>query len=377
MAIQSSKPYFPADVRQKICTEVDKVLQNGQLTMGPWITKFETEFSRFIGCKHAVAVNSGTSALEILLRFYEVQNAEVIVPTNTFSASANAVLFAGGIPVLADIHAETLCLDPREIKRRLSPKTKGVILVHIAGLPCPHTDEIKRICAKNGLFLIEDAAHAAGAGIGNNKAGNLADGGAFSFFPTKVLTTGEGGMVTTNDDKCAEFARSLRCHGISIEQNSPFKGRFVRLGYNWRMSEIQAIIGYYQTKLLAEIIAKRASVAEFYQHKMQSVDGIQMIPAPPGYCHSFYKFPVIIADRYSRVEITRKMRESFEIQCGTIYWPPVHLQPFYQENFSYQMGDFPVAEKILQQTLALPIYPDLSSEEALIVVEALKKSLTV
>ncbi|MCB0302053.1 MAG: aminotransferase class I/II-fold pyridoxal phosphate-dependent enzyme, partial [Calditrichaeota bacterium] len=192
--ISANKPYFPEPIRRIIADEIAEILAGGRLTQGPWVSRFEQAFAEYTGAKFAIATNSGTSALEILLRFFDVRDCEVIVPTNTFLASGNAVIFAGGKPVLADISADTLCLDPEDLKRKISPKTKGVILVHIAGLITPQVSEIRDLCRTRGLFLLEDAAHAPGAAIDQKFAGNLADGAAFSFYPTKPMTTGEGGM---------------------------------------------------------------------------------------------------------------------------------------------------------------------------------------
>ena len=205
MKITNAKPFFPNEDIDSILNDIKDSLRTGVLTFGPNVEKLEREFADYVGVKHAIAVNSGTSALEIALRYFELNGGEVIVPTNSFVASANAVIFAGGKPVLADIKKETLCIDPNEIRKKISANTKGVMVVHLAGLIPPEMKEIQEICKENNLFLIEDAAHAPGASIDNKKAGNLGDVGCFSFFPTKPMTTGEGGIITTNDVKLAEF----------------------------------------------------------------------------------------------------------------------------------------------------------------------------
>lgn len=371
--IPANKPFFSEEDRSIISREVSNILEGGFLTQGPWIGKFEAAFREYIGTKYAIATNSGTSALEILLRYFNVKDSEVIISTNTFLSTGNAVIFAGGKPVLADISAETLCIEPDEIQRRLTPKTKGVIVVHLAGLICPQIYEIREFCVKNGLFLIEDAAHAPGASINLEKAGNLGDGAAFSFYPTKPITTGEGGMITTNDPDCDRYARSIRSHGINIGGELRDKNLLVRLGYNWRMSELQAVVGYYQLKNLEEAISRRNNIADLYRRKLQHIPGITLFDLPDNIRHSYYKFPVLFDKEFSREEIVSQFRNEFGVQVGSIYWPPCHLQPFYKERFGYKAGDYPVAEDILFRTIALPIFPEMTELDVLTVKDAITK----
>ena len=375
--LPSNRPYFPEADRREIAEAICTVLEGGRLTQGPWVEKFESAFAAYTGTKYAVATNSGTSALEILLRYYDVSGQDVIVPTNTFLSTANAVLFAGGKPVLADIAPETLCLDPEDLIRRLTPRTRGVILVHIAGLITPQLAEIRRICNQKGLFLIEDAAHAPGGAINGERAGSLADGGAFSFYPTKPLTTGEGGMITTRDPECACFARSLRCHGIAVgdENSGANRNLLLRLGYNWRMSEMQGVIGFYQLKRLDEALDKRRQVAEYYRKALKGIPGLQLFSHPDGHRHSYYKFPVLLRQPHQRSIIINTLAEKYGIQSGSIYWPPCHLQPFYRERFGFRTGDFPVAERILSQTIALPIFPEMNRADVSRVGNAFRRLL--
>lgn len=372
--IPANKPFFPEQQRSEIAAEITRILEGGILTQGPWVRRLEQSFADYVGSKFAIATNSGTSALEILLRYLDVKDREVVVPTNTFLATGNAVIFAGGTPILADISADTLCIDPGEIERRMTPKTKGVIVVHIAGLISPQIDEIRDLCAKNNLFLIEDAAHAPGAAISGRYAGNLADGGAFSFFPTKPLTSGEGGMITTNDPRCEQFARSVRSHGINTDPGKVLdRSLMVRLGYNWRMSELQAVVAYYQLKNLDEAISRRNQIAKIYQRELQNIPGVNLFKTPEEIIHSYYKFPVLINKEFPREHITGRFRNEFGIQVGSIYWPPCHLQPFYEERFSYRTGDFPVAEDFLKRAFALPIYPEMNEQDVLAVCDALHR----
>lgn len=370
--IPANKPFFSENDRDIISYEINKILGNGYLTNGPWVKKFEESFSEYTRTQYAIATNSGTSALEILLRYFDVKDREVIIPTNTFLSTGNAVIFAGGKPVLVDISAETLCIDIKEIEKKITPKTKGMILVHIAGLISPQIYEIRKFCIKNGLFLIEDAAHAPGASINSEKAGSLSDGAAFSFYPTKPMTTGEGGMITTNDPDSNQYARSVRSHGISIEEERN-KNLLVRLGYNWRMSELQAVVGYYQLKNLDKAISCRNHIANLYLRELKNIPGIRLFEVPSNTRHSYYKFPVLFDKEFSRRQIVNQLRNDFGIQVGSIYWPPCHLQPFYKERFGYKTGDFPVAEDVLYRTIALPIFPDMTEQDVLIIRAAITK----
>lgn len=371
--IPANRPYFPEADRRAIAAEIEAILAGGRLTQGPWIDRLEEAFRELSGAPHAIAVNSGTSALEILLRHFDVAGGEVIVPTNTFLSTGNAVLFAGGTPVLADIHPDTLALDPDDLERRITPRTRGVIAVHIAGLVSPHLPRIRAICRRHGLFLMEDAAHAPGASLDDTMAGMLGDGGAFSFYPTKPMTTGEGGMITTADPDADRMARSLRCHGIAIgdENRGPNRNLLLRLGYNWRMSELQAVVGWYQVRRLPEALAGRRRAAEWYREALAAIDGLRLFPVPDNAGHSYYKYPVLLDPGVSREAVTARLREDHAIQCGSIYWPPCHLQPFYRERFGFREGDFPVAEDVLSRTLALPIYPDLTENDVARVADAL------
>lgn len=377
ISLPSNRPFFPEADRREIAEHLSDILADGRLTQGPWVSKLEAAFAAQCGAKYAIATNSGTSALEILLRYFDVAGHEVIMPTNTFLATGNAVIFAGGTPVLADICADSLCIDPDDVVRRITPQTKGIIAVHIAGLVDRRFESIRAICREHGLFLLEDAAHAPGASLSGVSAGNLGNGGAFSFYPTKPMTTGEGGMITTNDQQCYEMAQSLRCHGIAIgeESSGNNKNLLLRLGHNWRMSEFQAVIGYYQVKRLHQAIAERNRIAGQYRQSLGSVDGLSFFPETEDSIHSYYKFPILLERHGSRQTVSKALLTNYGIQSGSIYWPPCHLQPFYREKFGFREGDFPVAEDILERTLALPIYPDMRKRDIENVSNALKSIL--
>jgi perosamine synthetase len=249
--IISSLPFFPEDSLPSILKDIEVTLKSGRLTDGPNVREFERKFAEYNNIKHAVCVNSGTASLEVALRYFNIKNKEVIVPTNTFVSTPNSVIFAGGKPIFADMRSDTLCIDPDEVKKKLSAKTAGLIVVHIAGLVCPQMNELQQFCKENNLFLLEDAAHAHGAMLDGQMAGTFGDAGCFSFYPTKVMTSCEGGMVITNNSNLAEEARCRRTCGQNQQK------QMVVLGHNWRLSEVGAIIGRYQLENLERFISKR------------------------------------------------------------------------------------------------------------------------
>ena len=229
--ISGARPYFHDDDVPQVLARLEEIIRGGRLIFGQNTREFEESFRQYVGVEHAVSVSSCTAALEITMRFFGVQGREVIVPTNTFAACVAAIKYAGGIPVLADMDPETFCLETADVLSRINENTAGVIVVHIAGLIDPDIDGLREVCRERGLFLIEDPSHAHGASIDDRRAGSLADAACFSFYPTKVMTTGTGGMITTNNPDLAEYARSLRHHGQgkSLEQ-------IVNFGSDWCMA---------------------------------------------------------------------------------------------------------------------------------------------
>ncbi|KAF0135223.1 MAG: glutamine--scyllo-inositol transaminase [Candidatus Saganbacteria bacterium] len=367
MKVVAAKPFFTEEDMENIARDIKKCLKDGTLTFGPKVREFEESFAKYIGVKHAIAVNSGTCSLEIPLKFFDVKDKEVIVPTNSFVASANTVIFAGGRPVIADIKRETLDIDPQDALKKITPKTKGIMVVHLAGLIPPEMDEIKKICKEKDLFLIEDAAQAQGATFNSHKAGSLGDAGSFSFFPTKVMTTGEGGMVTTNNDKLDEFARSMRHHGRVGALHS-------RLGYNWRMSDINAVIGIYQLKRLEEFVKERNRLAQRYSEGLKRIKGIRPISVPSNIRHCYYKYPVLLEGKMNARTLENILQEKYDISTATLYQTPIHLQPIYRDIFEYKEGDLPIAEEVLSKhELCLPMFVGLTDEQVDYVLEALEK----
>jgi perosamine synthetase len=296
---------------------------------------------------------------------------EVIVPTNTFTATAAAVFFAGGRPVLADVNPETLTLDLQTITPRVTSKTRGILMVHIGGLVSPDTPDIARLAKDSKMFLLEDAAHAHGSSYQGVKAGSFGEAGAFSFYPTKVMTTGEGGMITTNSDEIGNRCRIFRDQGKeSFNSNT-----IVELGYNWRMNEISAAIGITQLRRLDWMIAVRNKLAEIYDEGLAKVSGIRPQKRFDSSVNNYYKYTAMLEKGINRDEFKQKLREK-GVKCGgEVYSPPLHLQPVYQRELGVKPGDFPVAEDVCARMVELPMFTSLREDEARYVVQSVQQVL--
>ncbi len=370
--IVGTKPYFPPDEIEWITQEIRKVLESNVLTVGPVVKQFEKQFAEYVGVKHAIAVSDGTVSLEIPLRYFDLigcKGGEVIVPTNTFMASPNAVVFAGGTPVFADMEGDSLCIGLDEIKRQRTNQTRGVMVVHIAGFICPQINAIRAYCKKENLFLIEDAAHAHGAELKGRKAGSLADVGSFSFFASKVMTTGEGGMITTNDDALADFARLFRNHGVAEGTTA-----HTVFGYNSQLDEVRGVLGLSQLRRLDSMLATRRKIAKQYETGLKSVKGVSCIGRPRGMKPALYKYPILISTKERRTALAEALNKQHGIRTGSVYWPPCHLQPVVlaRPDLYAVRGAFPVAESILPRVLCLPMHSGLEDQTVSRIVNAVK-----
>jgi len=364
--IQVAKPYFPEEDIAEILANIRSVLESGMLMQGAFVQRFEEEFAGYVGVRFARAVNSGTSALHGILSYYDVRDREVLVPVNTFLASANAVLFAGGKPVFVDIDPDTLLMDFADMRARVTSRTAGLILVHAAGLIAQNLDEIRSYCAERGLFLVEDAAHGAGSSRGSRRAGSLADAAAFSLLATKIITAGgEGGVVTTSDEVLAHRITSLRFHG-----EDRTRGIQDRVGYSWRMTEIQAVCGITQVRRLEEIVSRRMSIAAAYDRALAALSTVKPLRTIEGDRIAYYKYPLRLMPPLERRAVQERLDREFDVRTGTSYWPPCHLQPAYRNAFGYREGDYPVAEAALDRTVALPMHCHLTSDEIRRVIDA-------
>lgn len=368
--LQKARPNLPAEDLPGLLADIESILTSGVLTMGPFLERFEAEFAAHAGVAHAVAMNSGTAPMEVALRYWEVAGGEVVMTTNTFMATVHAAQLAGARPVLADIDADGLTSTLAQIEPLVTPRTRAVVVVHVGGRIVPGIDEVITFCADRGLPLLEDAAHAHGSAWADRRAGSFGQAGSFSFFPTKVMTTGEGGMLTTSDERLAAFARSYRCHGIGEQR------LLERIGANYRMPEISAAMGLRQLARLGETIAERRRIAACYDEQLEPLAGrLWHTPAPATHeTNAYYKYALRWPDGWEREGVAARLHEA-GIPTGSLYWPPCHLQPSAVASLGTGPGDCPVAEQTLRRLTTLPLYNGMTADDVACVVEGLRSLL--
>jgi len=372
MKVPPVKINFPNSDRKKILRDIENVLVSGHLTLGENCKNFENMFSKLLNRKYSIAVNSGTSAIEIPIRCLNLKNRKIIVPTNTFYASAGAVIHAGAKVEFIDVDEKTFALDVDAVNELVDKNTGAVLIVHIGGIITPKISKLAKLCKDLNIFLIEDAAHAHGSSYKNIKAGKFGKAAAFSFYPTKVITSGEGGIIATDDSKINERAIAFRDQGKS----GFFANYHVELGYNWRMSELHAILGIYQLKRLNEFIEKRRKIASIYDRKLRNISGNKLLDIPRDVYCNYYKYIVMIDENIDRKKLKTLLKEKFNVFLGgEVYDTPCHLQPIFKKIYKHKEGDFPVAERICKNHICLPMYPDMKNEEVDYVVESLKSVL--
>ncbi|MDA1001021.1 MAG: DegT/DnrJ/EryC1/StrS family aminotransferase [bacterium] len=371
MRIPPAKIHFSEEDRQIILARIEESLSTGQLTLGKFGREFEEAFAAFHGAAHAVSVSSGTSAIEIPLRILGVEGKEVLVPTNTFFATPAAALHAGAKVRFVDADPETLSINLDHLRASITPETAGVIVVHIAGVVTPAMPEIRRLCQEKGIFLFEDAAHAHGSKLGDQFAGTFGDAASFSFYPTKVITSGEGGMIVTNDERIKNEAMLYRDQGkISFTQNLHDK-----LGSNWRMSEPHAAIGLQHLKRLEEFIEERMRIAGWYDDVLSAIPGIAPLPVPEECRSSYYKYIAMLDDGIDRAHLKKRLREEFDVGLsGEVYELPCHQQPIFKEIAGGE--SFPYAEDICRRHVCMPIFQGLTQDDVSYVAESLRKVLS-
>lgn len=369
MRVPPASVYFPAEDRAAILRQIDECLASGQLTLGKHGKELEQRFAAQVGTKHAIAVNSGTSAIEIPLRILGAAGREVLVQSNTFFATAAAVIAAGGRPRFVDCDPATMAIDPTDLVKAIGPETAGVVLVHIGGLITPAIDEIRRICDEHGIWLFEDAAHAHGSAHDGQRAGTFGAAASFSFYPTKVMTSGEGGIIVTDDDRIAEEALIYRDQGKA----SFLTNHHTRLGSNWRMSELHAILGVSQFARLDEFIAHRQQIAALYTAALDVLP-LKPLNVPRGDRCNFYKYIAFLPDGVDRATLKQRLRNEFEVGLsGEVYDVPLHQQPVFAP---WADRSLPGAEELCARHICLPVSAIMTEEQAIHVVESLRTVLS-
>ncbi|MFT4523202.1 MAG: perosamine synthetase [Bacteroidia bacterium] len=353
-------------------------LMTGWLTSGPKVREFEENFAKRHGVKHALAVTSATTALHLACVALNVgPGDEVIVPAFTWVSTANVVLYCGATVVFADVDPKTFNIDPQDLAKRITPKTKAIIPVHLFGL-CANMDDIKKVAGN--IPLIEDGACAAGASYKGVSAGALGDIGCFSFHPRKSITTGEGGMITTNNDALAEHMGMLRNHGASISEEQRHHGPrpyiladFNMMGFNYRMTDMQGAIGVVQLSKLDTFINERDKWANFYKKELADLDWLQLPTFGSDYKHGWQSFVCLVDEE--KAPMSRNDLMEYLQECGISTRPgthAVHMLNFYKDLYNIQPSDYPGAQIANDRSMAIPLHNRMVEEDYLYVVAKLK-----
>ena len=376
---QTMLPYGRQWLDEDDIAAVVEVLRSDWLTTGPKVAEFERAFADFVGTREAVAVSNGTAALHTAMYAAGIgPGDEVIVPAMTFAASANCVVFQGGTPVFADVDPDTLLLDPAQVEAKITPRTKAIIAVDYTGQPCDY-DVLRAIADRHGLILVDDACHALGGSYRGRPVGTLADLNTFSFHPVKHITTGEGGMIATDDPDLARRMRVFRNHGITTdhrqrEQQGSWFYEMVDLGYNYRLTDIQCALGLSQLCKLPGWVARRQEIAGRYDAAFAEMPTVRPLGVREDVSHAYHLYIVrldVAQLRAARAEVFAALRaEGIGVN---VHYIPVHLHPFYQERFGTGPGLWPVTEAAYEQILSLPIFPRMSDADVEDVITAVRK----
>jgi perosamine synthetase len=369
MEIPLSRP----DITQAERDAVLEVLEGPYLSLGPKVTEFEQRLADYVGTRYAVAVNSGTSGLHLCLRAMGVgPGDEVLTTPFSFIASANCILFDGGRPVFADVDPDTWNIDPARLAEAVTDRTRAIVAVDVFGQPAD-MDRIRAIADGHDLRVLEDSCEALGARYKGRAAGTLGDAGVFGFYPNKQMTTGEGGMIVTNDETIHRLAASDRNQGRDVCDGWL---AHTRLGYNYRLSDINSALGIAQLSRIDAILANRARVARWYIDRMKDIPRVRMQRIMPDVEISWFVMVVRLDDGYSADDRDRIIEWLRADGIGASnYFPPIHLQPFYRERFGYKPGDFPVCEALADRTIALPFHGQLTEAEVDRVCQTLRTLL--
>lgn len=370
-------PYGRQTIDEEDIAAVTEALRSDFLTTGPRIESFERAFGEVVSAPFAVAVSNGTAALHCAMHALRIgPGDEVIVPTVTFVASANCVLYQGARPVLVDVQPQTLLIDPAEVERKITRHTKAIIAVDFAGQPCDY-EALRAIAQQHGIGLVADACHATGAALDGRAVGTLADLSVFSFHPVKHVTSGEGGMITTADAEAAMRMRRFRHHGMSRPQGAPaWSYEVADLGNNYRLTDFQSALGEQQLRHLSKWVTRRQQIAETYDQALLARPELTVLEKRPGVHHAYHLYVVRLrpeALRVDRDQVLAALRA--EGILATLHYPPVHLQPLYRNKVGTHLGQCPVAEEATRWIFSLPIFPTMTNADQGDVLTALDKVL--
>jgi len=362
-------PLARPDITEAEIEAVLGVLRMPQLALGPRLKAFEERIAEYAGVNYAVATNSGTSALHLIVRALGIgEEDEVVTTPFSFIASANCILYERAKPVFVDIDPLTFNIDPGRVEAAITPKTKAILAVDVFGHPADWP-ALEQLAERHNVLLIEDSAEALGSKLDGKRCGSFGRAGIFGFYPNKQITTGEGGMVLTDDEEIAKLCRSLRNQGRG-EGDGWLQHE--RLGYNYRLSDINCALGIAQLARINEILEKREQVAQMYNERLKDIDEVAIPYVSPDVKIGWFVYVIRLSDQYTRKDrdqILQKLKQT-GIGCGN-YFQPIHLQSFYRKMFGYKEGDFPITEHIASRTIALPFYNNLTEGEVDYVVENL------
>jgi dTDP-4-amino-4,6-dideoxygalactose transaminase len=357
---------------------VKEILLSGYLTMADKVGQFEKEFAQWVGTKYALGTNSGTSSLEIPLRAIGVEGKTVICPSNTYMATPIAAVHAGAKVAFVDSEVDNLQMSPESLRNALERMNDvaAVTIVHVGGIISPHYWQIKKICDDYGIVIIEDAAHAHGAKIDGKSAGTLGLAGSFSFYPTKVLVTAEGGMVTTDNEEIHKQGIILREHGKSDHSVN----RHTEFGYNWRFSELHALLGLQQMRIADKILSDRRTIAKWYDELLKGTPGLKLIKIPANVDSAYYKYICYLDEKIDRKVFKKRMADEFGISLtGEVYSDPCHSQPVferYPDKLVIQKNEhFEGTNYLCKHHICPPLYPGLTREEIEYTADSLNRCL--
>lgn len=370
-------PLFKNYVDDKEIKYVTRVIKRGMYwANGPEILGFEEKLADFVDTKYCLVFNSGTSALHAILLAYDIRGKEVIVPSFTFIATANAVLHAGGKPVFADIERETFGLDPADVKVMIGPDTKAIIPVHYGGCAC-QIEELQKLAQDHNVILIEDAAESLGAKIEDEMVGGFGEVAMFSFAPTKVVSTGEGGAIVTNSRDIFERLKLIRSHG-RLETEDYFTSTdymdYVTLGYNFRMPTICAAQGLAQLEKIDELISRRREEGAIYDEELKDLDDIRIPVEPEGFFHIYQMYSIVVQDGRKTRDGLKSYLKSKGIMTK-VYFNPVHKTSFYNRELGYKVK-LDTTDEMAAKTLTLPLYPELTRAEIGYIAKEIRKYFT-
>jgi dTDP-4-amino-4,6-dideoxygalactose transaminase len=370
-------PFHRASLGEEEIQAVSEVLRSGWLTMGAKTFEFEKQFAQYISVKHAIAVSSCTAALHLSLEAIALQAGDdVLLPTTTFTATAEVVTYLGARPLVVDIDARTMNMSAADARRRITPRTRAIIPVHFAGQPCDMS-ELQALASEHQLHIVEDAAHALPSSYKNQRVGTISELTAFSFYATKTLTTGEGGMITTNNDDYAKRMQMMRLHGISRDAWNRYGSggswyyEVNEAGYKYNLTDLQSAIGIVQLGKCEEMNNSRRRIAERYSAAFANLRELEVPSVLPDRQSSWHLYVVRLHLEKLRIGRHCLIEELEQRGVGaSVHFIPLHLQPYYQKQFGYKSGDFPQAEYEYSRCLSLPIYPGMSEEEVDCVIHA-------